>query len=79
MGLNRESGQGYSGTLTRPSATLSQRERGCVWDGTPPSPRGRGEFVILLLPCSLPVAEVSRRRLPAPQTAMGLNREPEEG
>ena len=36
-------GPRYWGALTRPSATLSQRERGWIWDETrPPSPRGRG-------------------------------------
>ena len=35
--------EGCWGALTRPSATLSQRERGWIWDGTrPPSPKGRG-------------------------------------
>ena len=32
--------QGYWGALTRPSATLSQRERGWVWDGTGAAPLG---------------------------------------
>ena len=35
--------QGCYGALTRPSATLSQGERGWIWDGNQPfSLRGRG-------------------------------------